>query len=147
LAAGTPVFGRWASTGYTDVPAAFFATLAIVFTWHWWRSADRRLLALASAGIGLALWTKNSTIPLLVRVSWLIAWHAFGESRHGRRVARNVLADAAAALGPALAVAGPWYAYTWRTFGVLVPSTMLVDRADRSPAALGIMLRPDQHFG
>lgn len=147
LAACTPVFGRWASTGYTDVPAAFFTTLAIVFTWHWWRSADRSPLALASVCIGLALWTKNSTVPLLLSVAWLVAWRAFGGSRHAPRAARTVLADAVAAFGPALAVAGPWYAHTWLTFGVLVPSTMLVDRADRSPAALGIMLRPDQHFG
>ncbi len=41
LLALTPTFTRWASSGYTDIPAAFFVTLAVLFAW-WFYQHRRR---------------------------------------------------------------------------------------------------------
>lgn len=40
LFALTPLFGRWASSGYTDLPMAFYYTLAALFVWRTWVSGN-----------------------------------------------------------------------------------------------------------
>jgi 4-amino-4-deoxy-L-arabinose transferase-like glycosyltransferase len=145
LIALTPVFGRWASTGYTDVPAALYVGLTGIFIWQWWESGASRPLLLAGLSAGLAMWTKNSTLTLLPSLLALVL---------SRRLFRPVTGhawiswqDLAAVLAPICAVAGPWYLRNLLVFGFFVPPTIFVDSARHTPAALTLMLQRDQHFG
>jgi hypothetical protein len=147
LVAATPIFGRWATTGYTDVPASLYAALTVLFAWHWWTANDRRALAAAGAAAGLALWTKNSAVLLLPSLAWLIVWRALAHVDGRARRPADALRDSAAAAAPVLVGAGAWYLRNWIVFGVLIPPTAYVDRAQHSLSTLGVMLRPDQHFG
>jgi hypothetical protein len=73
LLALTPTFSRWAPTGYTDVPAAFFFTLAVLFSWRMAQDGDPRTAILAGIMAGLAAWTKNSALTITVSLAvWLI---------------------------------------------------------------------------
>lgn len=143
----TPVFGRWATTGYTDVPAALYVGLTALFGWRWWQTADWRAAVLTGAAVGLACWTKNSALALLPGLAWLIAARSRIDRRGPTPRAAGVWASAALMGSAAAAVAAPWYVRNWLVFGFVVPPTMLTDRADHSLGALGAMLRPDAFFG
>src|SRR5690606_26909942 len=74
----TPFFGSWASSGYVDLPMAFFYTLAAVFALRLWETGSTRDAVIAGALVGLAAWTKNAAligVPLLG--GWLVWcwWH------------------------------------------------------------------------
>lgn len=147
LVAATPVFGRWASTGYTDVPASLFAVLAALFAWEWARLRSLCLLVLAGVMVGLAAWTKNSAlalVPSLAAVVLCTTWER-------RQSVAGWLADSvrplAVALGAAAGIAAPWYVRSLVLFGFAVPPTAYTDRARHDLSALLLILRPDQHFG
>ncbi len=121
LLALTPEFARWAAAGYTDIPAAFFVTLAALVGWWLAEDRSRRTAWLFGALVGLATWTKNSA--LAVSLSALV-WAAYLVWR------RPLGWREAAFVGVGLATtAGPWYAYTLLEFGRLVPPTVWTERA------------------
>jgi hypothetical protein len=144
LIAFTPVFGRWASSGYTDVPSALYVGLAAIFVWRWWVSGDVRPLLVAGMSAGLAMWTKNSTLALLPSLVLLVLTRPFFDSPPARP---RPLRDLAVVLGSAAAVAGPWYLRNVVVFGFAVPPTIFVDKARHTPAAFATLLQPDHHFG
>jgi Dolichyl-phosphate-mannose-protein mannosyltransferase len=146
LVAVTPVFGRWATTGYTDVPAAFFVGLTALFVWWWWEAGTRRTILLAGVAAGLAFWTKNSTLTLLPSLLWLVASRGMFASS-AQLTSRAPWRDAGLLLVGVGATAGPWYARNLVRFGLLVPPTAFVDRARHVAATFGVMLRGDQFFG
>jgi hypothetical protein len=139
----TPLFGRWATTGYTDVPAAFYVTLTALFAWRWWCRGDPRTLTLCGLMAGLAMWTKNSTLTLLPGLLFLVLARPSLQPEPLSRRWRD-LGILALAVG---ATAGAWYLRNLLAFGFVVPPTLLTDRAHHTVGALGIMLRPDQQFG
>jgi 4-amino-4-deoxy-L-arabinose transferase-like glycosyltransferase len=144
LVALTPVFCRWASSGYADVPAAFFVTLSALHAWRWWRSGGGRDAVLAGLAAGLAMWTKNSALTLPVTLAALTAlrWHA------GRRAADD---DAGGPLRwtpvwlaaiAMVATAGPWYVRNVVVFGFVVPpGAPWTHLAPRDLATLLVMAR------
>ena len=150
LTALTPVFGRWASTGYADVPAALYVGLMVLFAWRWWQRGDPRALLLSGITAGLAMWTKNSTLAFLPSLVWLVLWQ---REAHGRTAFGPFKANwrAGGALFGAIAVvAGPWYLRNLLVFDLPVPQTILIfliERAQHTVSLLAIMLRGDQHFG
>ena len=128
LLALTPEFARWASAGYTDIPAGFFAALATLAAW--WLAEDRSLRAAWLLGImaGLAAWTKNSALAFILSAGlWLVyaRWRGWTSWRHGL----------ALAAGLAL-TAGPWYARNLLEFGRLVPPTVWSEQAQHTAAML-----------
>jgi hypothetical protein len=141
LVALTPLFGRWASSGYADVPAAFFVALSALHAWRWWRSGDDRAAVLTGLAGGLAMWTKNSAVTLpatfaaLVALRWLAGCRRTGaEPLHWRAVGLG-----AAAL---VATAGPWYVRNLLVFGFLVPpGAAWTHLAPRDLAAALVMAR------
>jgi hypothetical protein len=146
LIAVTPVFARWASTGYTDVPAALYVGLTAIFVGRWWQTGTRRTLLLAGVSAGLAMWTKNSTLTLLLSLTWLLLSRRFlvrpaGEPR------LSACGDAGALLAGIGLTAAPWYLRNVLEFGLLVPPTVLTDRASHSLDTFTVMLRRDQQFG
>lgn len=144
----TPVFGRWASSGYTDVPGGFFLGLSALFAWRWRREGDRRAALLAGVMAGLAMWTRNSTLVGVVSLALVIATRRFALCTLAPSSSpRQVWAHAGLMLAAALAIAGPWYARNLVVFGVLVPPTVWSNRAHHGLDTLALMLRSDQHFG
>jgi 4-amino-4-deoxy-L-arabinose transferase-like glycosyltransferase len=126
LLALTPEFARWASAGYTDIPAGFFAALAALAAW--WLAEERSLRAawLLGAMTGLAAWTKNSALAFALSAGlWLVyaRWRGWANWQHGL----------ALAMGLALA-AGPWYARNLLEFGRLVPPTVWSEQARHTAA-------------
>jgi hypothetical protein len=147
LVALTPVFGRWASSGYTDVPVALYVGLTALFAWRWWLSGDPRAAVLTGIAAGLAMWTKNSALALLPSLAWLILTRRGNKGRRAMPPPAGPAWAAALILGGIVLAAGPWYARNLLVFGFLLPPTMLTDRARHDPSSLLLMLRGDQHFG
>ncbi len=124
LLALTPEFARWAAAGYTDIPAAFFVTLATLA--GWWLAEERsgRTAWLFGALAGLAAWTKNSALAVSLAALMWVLYLGWRRVLGGREM---VLVAAGLAT-----TAGPWYAYTLLEFGRLVPPTVWTERARRS---------------
>src|SRR5690606_19643585 len=74
LIALMPAFSTWASTGYVDLPMAFFYTLAAIFAWRFWQHGDLIDALLAGALIGLAAFTKNAALIGVVLFAAWLAW-------------------------------------------------------------------------
>ncbi len=128
LLALTPSFARWAPSGYTDVPVAFFVTLCAVAGWWLYEDGSFRSAVLLGILGGLAAWTKNSALTLAVSVGlWMLylVWQ--------RRIAWRT---GAAALGAFALTAGPWYVRNWIEFGRPVTQTVWTDQAQRTLANL-----------
>jgi hypothetical protein len=125
----TPAFTRWASSGYTDVPVAFFVTLAVLF--GGWLLEHRSVSTAALLGImvGLAAWTKNSALVLVGSAGLWLAY----VYRVGPGVSRK---QVAAALGGLAVTAGPWYLRNLLLFGHAVPKTVWADQAKHTAANL-----------
>ena len=157
LLTACPVFCGWATMGYADIPAGFFVVVSAVFAWRWWRDRNLADAVLGGAAAGLALWTKNSAITLLVSgpvltVGW---WWADRhrrlrcppEAAGGAAVAPWSWRHVAAAAATASAVAAPFYIRNLVVFGFAVPATAWTDRARRDLAGLLDPLQPERGFG
>ena len=138
LLAITPTFGSWASSGYVDLPMAFFYTLAAIFAWHLWRSSHWSDALLTGTMIGLAAWTKNAAlIGIGLWGVWLV-W-ALLKRRVGWR--HFVLALVACGL-----IAAPWYVRNWLYAGLLIPPTLWVDRATQTIDTLFVLVTHVQTY-
>jgi hypothetical protein len=160
LLALTPTFTRWASSGYTDIPAAFFVTLAVLFAWWFYRHGGARDALLLGVMTGLAAWTKNSALALGVSVAvWIgyVWWRTLTPDSVGAGLAlpsRGVLQYAPtrrfARLLPVVAgfalTAGPWYVRNAILFGRIVPKTVWTDQAQRTAANLVPFVTDFDHF-
>jgi 4-amino-4-deoxy-L-arabinose transferase-like glycosyltransferase len=135
----TPAFGKWASSGYVDLPMAFSYTLAAVFALRLWDSRRVRDAALCGALIGLAAWTKNAGV--LIGIPVLIAWLAW--SLLNRRIDGR---GAAAALLACAAVAAPWYVRNQIGAGFIIPGTAWTDQAQRTLASLFVFVTRPENF-
>lgn len=135
----TPFYSRWASSGYVDLPMAFFYTLAAIFALRLWRSQRLLDAALAGALVGLAAWTKNAALIGVVLLALWLVWCAINR-RIGWRAATLSLIVCAA-------IAAPWYIRNWGGAGFIVPDTAWTDQAQRTlESALAFVTRP-QDFG
>lgn len=135
----TPAFGRWASAGYTDLPMAFYYTLAALFTLRLWRSRRAWDALLAGLLAGLAAWTKNAA---LVGVGLFALTLAAGwATRHipARLASMALLACAL--------VCAPWYVRNWVEAGLIVPPTAWTDQAQRTLSTAFIFITQPQDYG
>ncbi len=135
----TPFFGRWASSGYVDLPMAFFYTLSATFALRL-RETDKIVDAvLAGMLMGLAAWTKNAAlIGVILLVLWLI-WCLLQ-----RKIS---LRAAAASLIACTLVAAPWYIRNEIGAGFIMPATAWIDQAQRTLDNALIFLTHTQDFG
>lgn len=132
----TPFFSRWASSGYVDLPMAFFYTLAAVFALRLYESRRLRDAMLAGALVGLAAWTKNAAlIGVALLVLWL-AWCWINRRIGWREIALSLIACAA--------IAAPWYVRNLLGAGFIIPDTAWTDQAQRTlENALVFITRPE----
>lgn len=144
LLAWMPAFPRWASSGYVDLPMAFYFTLAALFTARFWRTGKLVDALLAGVMVGVAAFVKNAgllaialVIPALLAAPW---WAAPTEKRWPR------LGYAVAGALCALAIAGPWYVRNLFGAGVLIPATAWTDQAERSLRTLAIYITLPDNF-
>jgi hypothetical protein len=138
LLALTPAFGRWASSGYADLPMAFFYSLSAVFALRLWDHGQLRDAALAGAAMGLALWTKNAALvgAAVLTVALGTAW------LRGRTSWRAILTG----LGALLLIAGPWYLRNLLGAGFLMPDTVWSERASATVNTLLTLLNQPGNF-
>ena len=135
----TPSFARWASSGYVDLPMAFFYLLAAIFALRLWEERHARDALLCGAMIGLAAWTKNA--GLLISVPVLLLW--LGWSLINRRVsARHIVISVTACA----AVAGSWYVRNQIGAGFLIPNTAWTDQAQRTISSLLVFITKPENF-
>jgi 4-amino-4-deoxy-L-arabinose transferase-like glycosyltransferase len=139
LLALTPMFGRWASSGYVDLPMAFLYTLSAIFAWRLWQTRHWTDALLAGLMMGLAAWTKNAALlgVALLGIWLLSAWMK-------QRVSLKL---AALALGACAAVAAPWYIRNLAMASMIIPPTVWVDQAQRTLASLLIVFTHPELFG
>jgi 4-amino-4-deoxy-L-arabinose transferase-like glycosyltransferase len=138
LLAFTPVFARWSSTGYVDLPMAFLYTLSAIFAWRLWESGDSIDALLAGAAIGLAAWTKNSG---LVGAGLLSLWLIFAWAKRRIQLRQVILALSVCAV-----IAAPWYVRNWIEARLIVPPTAWIDQAERSLRTLFVFVTQPENF-
>ncbi len=130
----TPTIAYWSSAGYTDLPAAFFYGLALLFAIRHYRARAWQDALLTGIMAGLAAWTKNSTL-LIAGV--LIVWVAYCAGRACFEMPRSLARrDIVLIVVGFLAVCGPWYLRDWLLAGVIVPPTGWTFAAQRTTANL-----------
>lgn len=131
LLATTPTFGRWASSGYVDLPMAFFYILSAIFAWRLWQTRHWTDALLAGLMMGLGAWTKNAA---LLSTLFLCAWLVWAWLRKKIDLRLAILALTGWAV-----VAAPWYIRNWLQAGLIIPDTAWTDQAKRSLESLLIL--------
>ena len=139
LLAFAPMFGNWASSGYVDLPAAFFTMLALLFVWQLWHRGRWQDALLAGLLCGLAAWTKNAG---LISCVMLALWLLMALLR-----ARVRWQQVALALGACALVAGPWYLRNQLEAGLLIPDTAWTDQARPTLISALILFTQPGSFG
>ncbi|MCK6579114.1 MAG: glycosyltransferase family 39 protein [Anaerolineae bacterium] len=140
----TPSFVRWASSGYVDLPMAFFYTLTALFALRFRRGGGWIDGALAGLMLGFAAFTKNAAligVPLLA--AWLAEslWASRSAPGLKRRAGAAVLSLALCAL-----IAAPWYLRNLAGAGFLIPDTAWTEQAERSLRTLLIFVTLTDNF-
>jgi hypothetical protein len=139
LLATTPAYIRWASSGYVDLPMAFYYTLAAYFALRLLRGQRRIDALLAGLMLGLAAWTKNAA---LLGIGLMALWALVAVWRRWLRWDRVLIAGLACA-----GIATPWYTRNWVEAGLIVPPTAWVDQAQPNLTMLLAFITHPQDFG
>ncbi len=139
LLALTPLFGRWASSGYADLPMAFYYTLAALFAWRAWKSNATIDALISGASIGLGAWTKNAILPA---VGFWLAFILFGLVCKRISLKAVVIACIASAV-----VAAPWYLRNLIEAHLLMPATAWTDQAAPNLANILVFITHPENFG
>jgi len=139
LLALTPTFSRWASSGYVDLPMAFFFTMSAIFAWRVWYSGHWTDALLAGAIIGLAAWTKNAG---LFGVALLFIWLVLAWIKRGLGLKPVLSALVALAV-----IAAPWYIRNMVMAGMVVPPTAWTDQAQPTLDNLLNFVTHPENFG
>lgn len=140
LLALTPAYTRWASSGYTDIPTAFFVTLAIWAAWWMAQDGSARSAFVFGVMTGLAAWSKNSALALGGSMAlWIVYVLYLKKNSASLRLIFPLAA------GLAL-TAGPWYLRNLIVNGRIVPKTVWIDQAERTAANLAPFVTHPDHF-
>ena len=139
LLALTPAFGSWASSGYVDLPMAFFYTLSAVFAWRLWHTRYWTDALLTGMMVGLAAWTKNAALlGGVIFAIWLISMWL---RRHIEL--RHVLLS----IGTFALVAAPWYIRNVIFTEMVIAPTAWVEQARHTLDTLFIYVTHFEIFG
>ncbi len=148
LVAATPILLHWAAAAYTDLPAAAYYTLALVFAWRLVSRPGGREALLAGLLGGLAAFTKNSALLIAPALAGWVAYSWWARWQDPARVGGAVRPRHAGLLAAGfLLAAGPWYAHALLTYGHLIPPTGWTHQAQRTALTLlGPTLAPGQYM-
>lgn len=138
LLAITPAFVQWASSGYVDVPMAFYYTLAAIFAWRLRQRANSRDAVLTGLMAGLAALTKNAG---LIGIGLLIAWLVLMSVMRRITLKHLLLAS-----GVALLIPAPWYIRNIVEAGLIFPPTAWTDQAQHTLGNLLIFIGRPENF-
>ena len=139
LIALMPAFSTWASTGYVDLPMAFFYTLAAIFAWRLWQHGGLIDALLAGALIGLAAFTKNAALIGVVLFGAWLAWCWLN-----RRISLRILL---LALVPCALIGAPWYVRNLIEAGLIIPDTAWTEQAEQSVSTLLVFVTRPTVYG
>ena len=134
----TPLFGRWASSGYADLPMAFYYTLAALFAWRTWTSDNRVDALLSGTAVGLGAWTKNAMLPA---VAFWFAFMLLGLLR--KRIGFRTLLVACFA---SAVVAAPWYLRNLLEAHILMPATVWTNDAGPNLSNIFVFITHPENF-
>ena len=134
LLAFTPAFVSWASSGYVDLPMAFFYAMAAIFAARVRTSRHWRDALLAGVMMGLAAWTKNAA---LLGVLFLALWLLWIRLKGWLIVL---------ALGVCAGVAAPWYLRNLIEAGLILPPTAWTEQSQHTLASLLVLLNHPQDY-
>jgi 4-amino-4-deoxy-L-arabinose transferase-like glycosyltransferase len=134
----TPSFVRWASSGYVDLPMAFFYTLGAIFAWRLLQFPNFVDAVLAGLMAGLAAWTKNvGLLGILCFTAWLLIEY-LRKKVSFRHIAVFIVS--------AVAIAGPWYLRNWVEAQLIFPPTIWIERSERTLNSLLIFVNAPLNF-
>jgi Dolichyl-phosphate-mannose-protein mannosyltransferase len=139
LLALTPSFVRWASSGYVDLPMAFFYTMGAIFAWRLYDAQANVDALLLGILIGLAAWTKNAAllgIPLVVLSMIYVHMST-------KRITRQHFLITITAC---LLIAAPWYIRNWFEARLIVPPTAWTDQAQRTLTKVLVFITKPENF-
>lgn len=138
LLALTPAFSSWASSGYVDLPMAFFYTLGAVFAWRLWQHGRGIDAVLTGLLLGLAAWTKNAgLVGIGLMAGWML-WAKVNQRVTWRHVGLT--------LGTCVMIAAPWYIRNLAGAGLLIPPTVWVERSSRTVESLLVVASQPQDY-
>ncbi|MBI1256081.1 MAG: hypothetical protein GC204_01300 [Chloroflexi bacterium] len=135
----TPFFSRWTSSGYVDLPMAFFYTLAAVFALRLYEKRSLIDAALAGVLVGLAAWTKNAALISILLLALWLAWCWLNKRIGWREVMLSLVICAL--------VAAPWYIRNLVGAGFLMPATAWTDKAQRTLESIFVLVTHPENFG
>jgi 4-amino-4-deoxy-L-arabinose transferase-like glycosyltransferase len=139
LLALTPSYVRWASSGYVDLPMAFFYTLAAIFAWRLYNSRQTVDAVLLGTMLGLTAWTKNAGLLGIVLISlWLVYSAAVTKQIRWQHIFLTI--------GVCTVIAAPWYIRNWIEARLIVPPTAWTDQAQRTLGNLLVFITQPQNF-
>ncbi len=135
----TPQFARWASSGYVDLPMAFYYTLATIFLWRLWEDDTTIDAVLAGGALGFAAWTKNAALMGIVFAG---LWLGYGWLKGQIRVKQIGLVVLVCGL-----IAAPWYIRNYLEARLIVPPTAWTEQAERTLNNLVVFITQPENFG
>ncbi|MFZ4826934.1 MAG: ArnT family glycosyltransferase [Phototrophicaceae bacterium] len=118
-----PDFGNWASSGYVDLPMAFYYTLGIVWLLEWERTQSWQAALMSGLLFGWSAWTKNAA---LVAISLFFTYTGFLLTQ--KKLSLNTCVIAYSAV---MIVAAPWYVRNLVLAGTLTPDTVWAEDAQQ----------------
>ncbi len=135
----TPDVGNWASSGYVDLPMAFYYVLAATFAWT--AAQHGRLIDAALAGVmvGLAAWTKNAALLSVLLVLTFMLW---GLIRGKITLKQGLLSSFAIVF-----TAAPWYIRNMWLSGRITPDTVWTENANQTLRELFVLITLPQNYG
>ncbi len=138
LLAITPAFSSWASSGYVDLPMAFFYALGAIFAWRLWEHQRVIDAILAGVMLGLAAWTKNAALVGVGLMTLWLLWVKVNQRAGWKHIAL--------ALGTCLVIAAPWYIRNLLDAGLLIPPTVWVEQSSHTISTLLVTALQPQDY-
>lgn len=143
LAFTSPFVIDWATAAYVDLPEGFYHGLTFLFALRWLRHGDIKSALLAGLFAGLALWVKQSSLPLIPALGLIVVLRvaALTITARKRPTLATLWRESALGLGVLavlLAIAAPWYLRTYLLDQPVLPAPGSFDElfVDRSLSAL-----------
>jgi len=139
ILAFTPTFLRWASSGYVDLPMAYYWALTVLFCLRLVEGGALIDGLLAGICLGLAAWTKNAALAGVPLLMGTLAWAWWRK--------RIPVSAAVLSLIAFVAVAAPWYARNLIGAGFIMPDTAWTDQAQRTLTNLVPFIVQPENYG
>jgi hypothetical protein len=120
----SPFFLRWANSGYTDIPCAFFYTYSILYYWLTYRYRSMPYAILTGLMVGFSIWVRNGALLIFISILLFFFIQRIFSKKWGEE--DIPFRHLAVILSISLVLGGPWYLRTYLLYQYLVPSFIQV---------------------